>query len=66
MDDRIVSIDSLLNKLTVLDNRIQKLESLTQEVMDEIEFTYQQQIKDLYLKKEAAQQKLKDIQGLSD
>lgn len=66
MDDRIVSIDSLLNKLTVLDNRIQKLESLTQEVMDEIEFTFQQQIKDLYLKKEAAQQKLKDIQGLSD
>lgn len=66
MDDRIVSIDKLVNKLTVLDNRIQKLESLTQEVMDEIEFTFQQQIKDLYLKKEAAQQKLKDIQGLSD
>ncbi len=52
MDDRKVHIDNMLNKLKVLDSRIQKLESLTDEVLSEVESTYNQQIRDLHLKKE--------------
>ena len=52
----------MLNKLKVLDSRIQKLESLTDDVLSEVESTYRQQIKELHLKKEAMQQKLTEIQ----
>jgi len=62
MDKRKVHIDNMLNKLKVLDSRIQKLESLTNEVLSEVESTYNQQIKDLHLKKETIQRKLSDIQ----
>ena len=62
MDKRKVHIDNMVNKLKVLDNRIQKLESLTEEVLNEVESTYRQQIKELHQKKEAMQQKLSDIQ----
>ena len=66
MDERKVRIDNMLNKLKVLDSRIQKLESLTDEVLNEVESTYQQQIKELHLKKEAIQQKLTEIQEAGD
>ena len=62
MDDRKTPIDSMVNKLKVLDSRIQKLESLTNEVLSEVESTYNQQINDLHLKKETIQRKLSDIQ----
>jgi len=62
MDKRKVHIDNMLNKLKVLDSRIQKLESLTNEVLSEVESTYKQQINDLHLKKETIQRKLSDIQ----
>ena len=62
MDERKTSIDSMVNKLRVLDSRIQKLESLTNEVLSEVESTYNQQINDLHLKKETIQRKLSDIQ----
>ncbi len=62
MDKRKVHIDNMLNKLKVLDSRIQKLESLTNEVLSEVESTYNQQINDLHLKKETIQRKLSDIQ----
>ena len=62
MDVRKTSIDSMVNKLRVLDSRIQKLESLTNEVLSEVESTYNQQINDLHLKKETIQRKLSDIQ----
>ena len=62
MDERKTSIDSMVNKLRVLDSRIQKLESLTDDVLSEVESTYRQQIRELHLKKEAMQQKLTEIQ----
>jgi len=62
MDDRKVYIDYMLSKLKVLDSRIKKLESLTDEVLSEVESTYRQQIKELHLKKETIKKKLYDIQ----
>ena len=52
----------MLNKLKVLDSRIQKLESLTDDVLSEVKSTYRQHIKELHLKKEAMQQQLTEIQ----
>ena len=66
MDKRKVNVDNMVSKLKVLDSRIQKLELLTDEVLSEVESTYQQQIKELNLKKEAIQQKLSDIQDAGD
>lgn len=59
-------IDQMVIKLKVLDSRIQKLESLTDEVLNEVESTFQQQLKDLSLKKDAIQQKLSDIRDAGD
>ena len=56
----------MVNKLRVLDSRIQKLESLTDDVLSEVESTYRQQIRELHLKKEAMQQKLNEIQDAGD
>ena len=66
MEERKIRIDKILNKLKALDSRIQKLESLTDEVLNEVESTYKQQIKELHLKKEKIQQKLSDIQETGD
>ena len=66
MEERKIHIDKILNKLKALDSRIQKLESLTDEVLNEVESTYKQQIKELHLKKETMQQKLSDIQETGD
>ncbi len=63
MDKHKVHIDNMVNKLQVLDSRIQKLESLTDEVLNEVESTYKQQIKTLHQKKELIKQKLSDIQN---
>ena len=65
-EKRKVQIDDMVIKLKVLDSRIQKLESLTEEVLSEVESAYQQQIKELHLKKEAIHQKLSDIQDAGD
>ena len=47
MDKHRSPIDNMLSKLKVLDSRIQKLESLTDEVLSEVESTYRQQINEL-------------------
>ena len=49
-------------KLKVLDNRIHKLESIADEVINEVETEYRKKIEELYLKEEAALQKLTKIQ----
>ena len=66
LQKRKVQIDDMVIKLAVLDSRIQKLQSLTEEVLNEVESAYQQQIKELHLKKEAIQQKLSDIQDAGE
>jgi len=62
MDEHKIQIDTMVNKLKVLDSRIQKLESLAEGVLNEVESIYRQQIKELHLKKETIQQKISDIQ----
>jgi hypothetical protein len=62
MDEHKIQIDTMVNKLKVLDSRIQKLESLADGVLNEVESIYRQQIKELHLKKETIQQKISDIQ----
>ena len=59
-------VENLVIKLKVLDSRIQKLESLTEEVLNEVESAYQQQIKELRMKKEAVQEKLSKIHEAGD
>ena len=56
------NIDKLVIKLRVLESRIQKLELITNDVLHDVESEYRQQIKELQLKREAAQQKLSEIE----
>ncbi|MCX6244146.1 MAG: hypothetical protein NTU98_05515 [Bacteroidetes bacterium] len=62
MDTRKEHIEKLVIKLKVLESKIQKLESLTDEVLNEVESEYKNQLKELYLKKEEAKHKLVTIQ----
>ena len=55
-------LDKMVIKLKVLDNRIQKLESLTDEVLNEVESLYKQKIRNLHLKKEAIKEQILKIQ----
>jgi hypothetical protein len=66
MENRKEYIDKMVIKLTVLESKIQKLESITDEVLNDVKLKYQQQIKVLYQKKEAVQQELLKIQEIGD
>jgi hypothetical protein len=66
MENRTEYIDKMVIKLKVLESRIQKLESITDEVLNDVKSEYQQQIKELYQKKEAAQQELLKIKEVGD
>jgi len=66
MEIRKDHIDKLVIKLKVLESRILNLESITDDVMDEVESVYHDQIKELHQKKEEAQQKLKKIQEVEN
>ncbi len=61
MENRKEDIDKLMYKLKVLDSRIKKLESLTDEVINDVESAYQKRNKELNQKKDAAQKKLLKI-----
>lgn len=56
------TIEKKLTKLRVLESRIQRLEAITNEVMDEIKSEYQQHLMELTHKKEEAQGMLIKIQ----
>jgi hypothetical protein len=56
----------MVNKLKVLDSRIQQIESIAEEVLNDVRSEYQQQIKELYQKKEVAQQELLKIQETTE
>jgi hypothetical protein len=58
MDTRKEHIEKLVIKLKVLESKILHLESLTDEVIHDIESEFQEQLKVLLYKKEAGQQKL--------
>ena len=66
MENQNEDIDKTLIKLKVLDSRIQKLQSIADEVLNEVNEKYQKEIKELYLKKEEAEQKLKLLQEVAD
>jgi len=65
MENRNENIERLAIKLKVLESRIQNLEAITDEVVQEVNTEFQQQIKELQQKKEDAQQKLSEMKGLS-
>ena len=66
MDNKKEEIEKLVIKLKVLENRILYLETITDEVLNEVESAYQEQIKELHQKKEAAQQTLSKMQEAGD
>ena len=66
MENKKEEIEKLLNKLKVLENRISYLKTLTSEVLIEVESAYHDQIKELQQIKDAAQQKLLEIQEAGD
>jgi CII-binding regulator of phage lambda lysogenization HflD len=66
MENKKEEIEKLLIKLKVLENRIHYLETLTDEIMNEVASAYHEQIKELHQKKEEAQQKLLKIKEAGD
>ncbi|QQS51759.1 MAG: hypothetical protein IPM71_03270 [Bacteroidota bacterium] len=52
------SIDKLVIKLSVLGNRIKKLEEITDEILHEVDIEYKNQIKALNIKRDAANNQL--------
>jgi len=66
MENRSEHIEKMIIKLKVLESRIQNLEALTNEVLNEVNSEYRQQLKELVLKKEEAQQILLKIQEAAD
>jgi phosphomevalonate kinase len=66
MENKKEEIEKLVIKLKVLGNRIHYLETLTNEVLIEVESAYREQIKELQQIKEEAQQTLSKIQEVSD
>jgi len=66
MENKKEEIEKLVIKLKVLGNRIHYLETLTNEVLIEVESAYHEQIKELQQIKEEAQQTLSKIQEVSD
>jgi hypothetical protein len=66
MENRKDYIDKMVIKLKVLDSRIQKLEAITDEVLNDVKSEYRQQLKELNQKKEETQQLLIKIQQAND
>jgi len=66
MENRIENIEKMVIKLKVLESKIQHLEAITNEVLNEVNSEYQQQINELTQKKEQAQQILLKIQKAGD
>ncbi len=62
MEERKENIKKMLIKLQVLENKIQDLESMTDDILDEAKAEYRNQIKELILKKETMKQLLAQIQ----
>jgi hypothetical protein len=62
MEDRKENIKKMLIKLQVLENKIQDLESMTEDILDEANTEYRNQIKELIQKKETMKQLLSQIQ----
>ena len=66
MENRKENVDKLIIKLEVLENKIMKLETLTDEVLNDVQSEYKHQIKELKQKKEAAKQQLLKVLEIGD
>jgi hypothetical protein len=66
MENKKEEIEKLVIKLKVLGSRINYLETLTNEVLIEVDSAYHEQIKELQQIKEEAQQKLLKIKEAGD
>lgn len=66
MDKHEDNIDNLLNKLRVLNSRIHRLETLSNELLNEVKETYERQIAGLNLKKDIIQETILKIKKISD
>jgi RNA-binding protein YhbY len=66
MENRKEHLDKMAIKIKVLESKIQKLEEIADEVVNELKAEYQQHIKELYLKKDAARQELLKIKEIGD
>jgi len=66
MEDHTENINRMLNKLKVLESRIQKLESMTNEVFLEVETEYWKKLKKMTQKKEEALQLILKIKDASN
>jgi len=66
MENNKEEIEKLVIKLKVLGNRIHYLETLTNDVLIEVESAYHEQIKELQQIKEEAQQTLSKMQEAGD
>ena len=66
MENRTDNIEMILNKVKVLESRIRKLESITNEVLLEVETEYRRKINELIRKKEEAQQLILKIKDASN
>jgi RNA-binding protein YhbY len=64
MENRKEHLDKMAIKIKVLESKIQKLEEIADEVVNELKAEYQHHIKELYLKKDEAQQELLKIKEI--
>jgi len=65
MENRREYTDKMAAKLRELDNQIKELEGIAELAVAEVHAEYQQQIEELFLKKEAVQNILMKIKGVS-
>ena len=66
MENPDANIDKLLIQLNVLDNKIKRIEEITEAIVNDVESAYQRRINDLIRKKEKAQQllfKMKEVEN---
>ena len=61
MENHKENIDRIVHKIKVLESRIQRLQEIAEQVVDELNTEYNQQINELNGKKEAAQEVLNEI-----
>ena len=66
MENRKDYIDKMVIRLREWDNEVQKLEVKAETAKTDVKASYNQQINELRLKKEEAQQKLKKIQDAGE
>jgi len=66
MKNQKEDLDTILIKLNILESRIQKLKSITNEVLAEVNDKFHTEIDELYAKKEEAEQILLKLRQLDD